>query len=274
MKRVELFEFEDFAWFPAWLRSDMTSVLAALNRMLGVHDVVAGHLAGLMEEQGQRTLVDLCSGGGGPMPEVLSILREAPATATTSLLMTDRFPNRNALAKFNAEEGPLTYSPEPLDATELKNAPAGIKTMINCFHHMPPDTARGILASAQRSRSPIFIYEMGENKVPLFLWFLTLPLGLLLVFLSCVVLTLKVRPLTFRQVFFTFFVPLIPAFYAWDGQASMARIYTPDDMRGLLEGLESDDYRWEIGPGIKPGGKTMGNYLLGVPVEAAAADAA
>ena len=60
--------------------------------------------------------------------------------------MTDRYPNRDAVARFGAQGDPqVRYLPDPVDATELASAPAGLKTMINCFHHMRPAQARAIL---------------------------------------------------------------------------------------------------------------------------------
>ena len=43
--------------------------------------------------------------------------------------------------------------------------------------------------------------------------------------------------LGFRQLFFTYAVPIIPIFFAWDGQASMPRIYSLEDLDELMEGM-------------------------------------
>ncbi len=58
---------------------------------------------------------------------------------------------------------------------------------------------------------------------------------------------------------------IIPVFYAWDGQASMPRIYTFDDMDELMEGMSSSDYRWEKGYAKTRKGGNLGIYLLGLP---------
>ena len=92
-----------------------------------------------------------------------------------------------------------------------------------------------------------------------------LPIALPLVALMCFVFTPFVRPLTARQLIFTYAIPLIPMFWAWDGQASMPRIYTPEDFDELLHGLESEEYVWEKGEAKTPRGAKMGNYLLGFP---------
>lgn len=66
-------------------------------------------------------------------------------------------------------------------------------------------------------------------------------------------------------MFFTFVIPLVPLFYAWDGQMSLPRIYTLEDMDELLAGLQTADYTWEKGYAKTAEGKNKGIYLLGLP---------
>ncbi len=105
--------------------------------------------------------------------------------------------------------------------------------------------ARVILESAQANRQPLLIYEMSDNKTPFALWRLALLIGPTIVSVTCLFLTPLVRPLTLRQLLIACIVPIIPMFYAWDGQASMPRIYALQDLDELLEGMDSSDYRWE-----------------------------
>ena len=108
---------------------------------------------------------------------------------------------------------------------------------------------------------------MGEHQlIPFGLWFLGLPIGLILVFFSGLVMSAFVRPVTLVQAFFTYVIPLIPLFYAWDGQASMARIDREADLDKLLSGLEDSGYTWEKGHGRTKRGGKLGSYLLGLPV--------
>ena len=74
-----------------------------------------------------------------------------------------------------------------------------------------------------------------------------------------------VKPLTWRQIVFTYLIPIIPMCYAWDGQASLPRMYTLKDLDELLEGLGSESYTWEKGYAKKKNGKKQGTYLLGLP---------
>lgn len=267
MKRKHVPEIEDMAWFPSTLRTAMTNLIVVFTRKFGVIPVLAALVGRVLKTKQLGRVVDLGSGSGGSMPEVIEQLRRNPETASAELVMTDKFPNPDAIARFNDASRPyMSYARVSVDATSLASAPPGLKTMVNCFHHMRPPQARAILESAQRERQPILIYELQDNKVPFLVWLLFLPLGLVIVFLMALLLTFAVRPLTFKQLFFTFVIPLVPLFYAWDGQASLPRIYTFEDMDELLAGLQSSDYVWEKGYAKTEQGRNKGIYLLGMPV--------
>ena len=266
MKRIQLFEFEDQKWFPSWLRTCMTNLIMVLLRMMGTSEVLSYLVARVLKEKGLTKIVDLGYGSGGAMPEVLKALLKMEGLNQIELVMTDLYPNREAAKKFNGnEEDKISYLETPVDATELHSAPNGLKTMINSFHHMPPKAARKILESAVQNKQPLLIYEMAENKMPTLVWALFLPIGLVILMLMTLFMTPFVKPLTWRQVVFTYLIPIIPICYAWDGQASMPRIYSFDDLDTLLEGLETPDFYWEMGYAKKGNGKKAGTYLVGYP---------
>lgn len=266
MKRIQLFEFEDQSWFPGWLRTSITNLIVVFNRMIGIDGVIANLLTPVLKKKRITKIVDLGSGAGGAMPFVVEALRKQHGLEATHLLMTDLFPNHDAVIRFKNNADPtMIYHPDPVDATRLEQAPEGIKTMINCFHHMPPNKARAILQSAAENKQPLLIYEMGDNKIPLAVWWLFLPLSLIILMIMVLVMTPMVRPLTFRQVFFTYLFPLIPITYAWDGQASLPRIYTLDDLDELLDGINPAGYSWEKGYGLNNKGKKQGIFLIGIP---------
>ena len=59
MKRIQLFEFEDFKWFPSWMRKAMTNLIVVLHKMLGVSEVLAKLVAKVVQDKKLRTVVDL-----------------------------------------------------------------------------------------------------------------------------------------------------------------------------------------------------------------------
>ena len=267
MKRIQLFEFEDFHWFPTSIRSYMTSLIVHLQRKLGIGEVLAGLIAEVLKENEITQIVDMGSGSGGAMPEVSNTLRDVHGLGEVKLIMTDLYPNPEMVKIYGAEKSDsIIYHNISVDATDIGNAPIGLKTMINSFHHMPPKEARKILMSAQENRQPLLIYEMGENNIPLLIWWLLLPISLTILIIMVLFMTPSVKPLTWQQIIFTYLIPVIPICFAWDGQASLPRMYTFKDLDVLLDGLGTSTYIWKKGQAKKSNGKKQGTYLIGVPV--------
>jgi hypothetical protein len=259
MKRIQLFELEDYPWFPHWLRACLTRLMVVMHQLLGTPADVASLLTRALRHTGQHTIVDLCSGGGGPMREVFRVLQAQPSGEQLSLTFTDLYPNREVAAEVNSGPNPaLTYRLAPVNALQVPVELAGVRTMVGSFHHMNPATARSILQHARDSRQAICIVEMSDNSLPIALWWVSLPMIFLMVFF----LTPFARPLTWKQLVFTYLLPVIPLCFAWDGAVSNARTYTLDDLDQLLVGLETADYKWEKG---RITGKAKKLYLLGLP---------
>lgn len=268
MKRVELFEFTDFQGLPSFIHSGVTKLLNVLHRM----NKTSGVLKKIILEGQQKTdftqIIDLGAGSGGPMIDVVQeINKKKSTTHPISLLLTDKFPNPTTVRQINNSQIPhVRYSSEVLDVMELEKAPKGLKTMICSFHHMGPRVAKHILNTAEKNKEPILIYELAENNIPFFLWCLLLPLSLLILIIMSLVMTLFVKNLSITQIVFTYFIPVIPIVYAWDGQASLMRTYTFEDIKSLLGERMNKGYHWEIASAKKSNGKKAGYYVLGYPV--------
>ncbi|WP_400194123.1 hypothetical protein [Hymenobacter sp. B81] len=260
MKRIHLFEFEDFAWFPHWLRTSLTRLIVVMHKFLGSSADLTQLLNRALAHSPVPAIVDLCSGSGGPMLPVFHALKAQTGLDKLQLTLTDLYPNLELAAAINGQLNPaIRYQTQPVDATRVGTELRGVRTMICSLHHMPPAVARGILQDAQQQRQPICVYEISDNSFPIALWWVALVPN----FLMALFITPLVRPLTLRQLFFTYLVPLIPLCFAWDGAVSNARTYTLGDMDMLLEGLKSDDYTWETG---RLTGKAKKLYLLGLPL--------
>ncbi|MEM9361688.1 MAG: hypothetical protein AAGA43_03585 [Bacteroidota bacterium] len=266
MKRLQLFEFEDFNWLPNNLRSGVTNLIKILHGLVGTSGVLAGLVLSVREKVHFNQIVDLGSGSGGPMIETLKKINTDEKDYQFSLLLTDLYPNSKTIADIDALNlSNVSYYPQPLDAQKLDEAPKGLKTMIASFHHMRPHVAKQILEKAEKSGEPLLIYEIAQNNVPVLLWWLMLPISLFILILMSLCMTPFVKPLTFQQLFFTYILPVIPLIYAWDGQASLMRTYTFEDVKELLGNRTNTNYAWEIADAKKENGKKAGYYILGYP---------
>ncbi len=264
MKRVQLFEFEDFTWFPSVFRSTMTKLIVVMHRLLGTKEVIASLLKEVQKEYSFSKIIDLGSGSGGIMPTVIDYLNESEHKI--KLMLSDLHPNKEFVENFNKQNhNNISYLTSSLDASTHKEKSEGLKTMMNSFHHMQPKVAKAILKNAQDNKQAILIYEMAENKMPFLVWFLLLPISLTILMLMSLFLLPFVKPLNWKDVLFTYILPVIPIFYAWDGQASMPRMYSFEDIKEELLPLKNENYKWKIDVVKKENGKSLGYYILGLP---------
>lgn len=261
MKRIHLFELEDQAWFPHWLRVRMTRFIVPLHRLMRTPDAIVPLLERALDRSETKAIFDLCSGSCGPLLHVMPKLWQQAGMADVKLTFTDLFPQTpEAQAVAAMGDSRLRYLTEPVDATAPGEQAQGVRTMMCSLHHMAPPVARKILTDAFRSRAPFLAYEISDNSLPHLIAWLALPHTFLMVLL----LTPWIRPMTWQQLVFTYVIPILPFTVAWDGAVSNVRTYTPEDMAELLQGLDADDYTWEVGRtgGIGPMRQL---YVLGLP---------
>ena len=179
--------------------------IIVMHKMLGTVPNLSKILADMMKKTGQNNLVDLCSGGGGPIPEVASELRSAHGISDLKVTMTDLYPNLPIAKKINAVDDGISYNTESVDATKIGPEMNGIRTMICSFHHMPEDVAKKILKDAFDTKQPICIYEISDNSIPILVSFLALPVNLITGF----IVPLFSKP-SLGHLLFTYLIPVLP----------------------------------------------------------------
>jgi len=271
MKRIHLFEFEDFTWFPNTLRMCMTRFIVVMHKIMGTAPQLARLIAKCLKHSKTNQIIDMGSGSGGPMLDVYKRLKEEHGLEDIKMTLSDLYPHVKAAKEIEALEDPkLSYLTTPVDATNLGRDNKGLRTMICSLHHMTPEVAHTILKDAQDAGHPICIFEISDNSIPpIWLWWLVIPMNFFLTLL----VTPFIRPLTWKQILLTYVPPFpLPLLIGWDGAVSNARCYTQSDMDELLDGLESADYKWKKGVmenrlvigGIGP----SFSYILGLPVDA------
>jgi hypothetical protein len=239
LRRLHLFELEDQRWFPALLRDAGTAYLRLVLELSGHAKLLLPKLREALERSGEKSILDLCSGGGGAIPVVVSEL--AAAGLDVRARLTDYYPNTAAFrALAAASSGRIDYVAEPVDATDVPSAEPGLRTLWNAFHHFRPRDARKILAGAVRTRRPIAVFEVvGRQLLPI--------LGILLSPLQVLLLWPLVRPVRASWLFFTYVVPAIPLLVLWDGLVSCLRVYSPTELRELASSIDAPGWTWDIG---------------------------
>lgn len=259
LKRRQWVELEDMPWWPAPWRDAGTAFLALALQLSGHAQVLAERIEDLLLRVGERRVVDLGSGGGGPMGVVARAFG-TPTGSELHIVLTDLYPNQGSLrAVCEASGGRISYRPDPVDATAVPPDLPGLRTMVNAFHHLPPEAARAVLQDAVRAGRPIAIYEVVSRSPLHLLGLLFAPLAFLLTF------PLQ-RPFRPMNLLFTYVLPVLPLFVLFDGIVSWLRIHDAEELQELVSGLEgADGWRWHIGSFPLGSAPVHGVFLEGIP---------
>jgi hypothetical protein len=256
MRRLHLAEIEDQPWCPAWIRDAGTDWIATILRLSGQSRRLAPVFAEQLRASGTREVVELASGGGGPTPILVS---EALAQgADVHVTLSDLFPNREALQRIvDQDPAHFRFEPASVDATKVPDHLDGMRLMVNSFHHLRPQAARGVLEDCVRKRRSIAIFEVVERS----------PLAVVSILVGTLLTPITMplsNPRRWERWVFSWIVPVLPAFILWDGLVSCFRVYNPGDLADLIRGLDTDGYRWEVRR-TPIGGPAMATCLFGHP---------
>jgi len=258
MPRIAAPELEDFDWFPVPLRDELTGLLRVASVALGVPAFAAPFVLEALEASGTNRIVDLCSGGGGPVVSLAKRLAKEHGR-DVDVVLSDKFPNHGAFALAEAEiPGRVRGIRSAIDATEVPDELTGVRTIFNAFHHLPPPVARAVFADAAAKRQPILTFEFVERSPIAFATILGGPLGAYLMMPF-------VRPRTALGAACTYALPVIPAMALWDGFASCLRAYSVEELEELVRGLDTPDYRFRIEQRRAPGRPLRITSVIGLP---------
>ncbi len=236
----------------------MTGFLRVASEVLGLSAAAAPLVLEAMDAAQTDRLVDLCSGGGGP---VISLLRRLQTHhgRDASVVLTDLYPNAAAFARAEADlPGRATGRRASTDASAVPAEITGVRTIFNALHHLPPAVARAVFADAAAKRQPIVTFEFVERG----------PQGAAIVAmlpLSIYGLTPFVRPSRAVSLALTYAVPLLPAAITWDGFASCLRAYSVAELEALVAPLQSDDYIFRVERRRIPGRPIFMTSVVGLP---------
>lgn len=257
MRRFHLFEFEDFSWFPDSIRNGGTDYLGFILRLIDFYEPIASILEKELTQIGKTTIVDFCSGNGGPI-EIIRNAMENPDQV--DFLLTDKFPNLPAWQKLKEKsKGKISFNTTPVDVLTATNNLKGFRTLFSAVHHFRPESVKTILGHAVKIKQPIGIFDSGDKHIGTVM-------GIVLIhpilFFFC---TPFFKPFKWSRILFTYIIPLIPLTTIWDGVISIIRLYSPRQLYALaLKADPENSYNWKFGKVKNKWGFRV-SYLLGLP---------
>ena len=271
MRRVQFIELHEQPWVPSSLRDETTDALQFALSLSKAYAPIAPLLQGVLDSTGSCSVVDICSGGGGPWLELSRQLQsqklrgDAPGLRISQIWLTDKYPNLRALENAGAASESITYYPSSVDAMNVPSELKGFRTMFTSFHHFSPEDARAILQNAVDAREGIGIFEI-TRRAPL-------TIGLMFPWaLMPLVCTPWIRPFRWSRLLWTYLIPIIPLVFLFDGVVSCLRTYRPHELREIVDKLTAGEYQWEIDE--HSSGKVPITYLIGCPPACNKGDAA
>lgn len=259
MRRCHFIELHEQPWLPSSIRDEITDVLQFGLNLFNAYRAVTPVLQRALESTGSRSVVDLCSGGGGPWLELFRELqsKKAPGVPMNfQVCLTDQYPNLMAFERAKAASGGrITFYPGPVDVREVPAELKGFRTLFTAFHHFLPDDALAILRNATAAGEGVGVFEVTRRA----------PSTMILIFawvFALIVCMPWVRPFRWSLLLWMYLVPIIPLVLLFDGVVSCLRTYRPDELREMVGELEAPGYRWEIDElaGVLPV-----TYLIGIP---------
>ncbi len=262
MRRARLFEFTDQDWYPQVFRRIQTDYLQFVTTRGAGHKNLIPLLTRALQQTGSMDIVDLCSGGTGPWVRLHKQLEQAGLQVKVTL--TDKYPNPGSVQKWaRTSQGDICYLSEPVDALDVPDHLHGMRTMFEGFHHFKPEHARQILQDAVNKRAAIGIFEASLNLPQGPIIFALSPVMTLLGYLFA---TPFILPRTWRRFLWSYLLPIVPLATCWDGLVSFLRVYSSKELREMVNSLQGDDYKWEIGQASTGTPLFVFSYLVGYPV--------
>lgn len=220
-------ELMDQAWWPVSFRNAHTAYIRWLMRREGILSALLERLDRLVDRPEGVRVVDLCSGSGGPWPDLVANVAERDERPV-HVTATDRFPSD--ADPVSAGESGVVFDREPQEAVQaVSTREADVFTIVNGFHHLSDDEQRALLRTVRERRIPLLIGEIVDPSVRTTVSVLPAPIAF------AVFALLHARQLGAANVFFSVVVPVLPFVALWDGFASCLRAQTPDQLRRLLE---------------------------------------
>ena len=262
MRRIQFIELHEQSWFPKFLRDGITDTLQfALNNAAAYASIAPLFQRALCAAK-RHSIVDLCSGAGGPWLDLGRKLEGG--VAGFHVLMTDKFPNVTAFETAQARsEFPMNFCAQSVDAREVPRELDGFRTLFSAFHHFRPADARAVIQNTVDARQGIGIFEITRRTAPAIA-------SMILWALSPLLFTPFVRPFRWSRLFFTYLLPLLPFVLLFDGIVSCLRTYRPSELSDLVHELGATDYEWQTGELRESILKAPITYLIGFPCTSAA----
>ena len=261
MRRFHGIELHEQPWYPAALRRTFQDGLGYVITHLGMYHNMAEPFAQLIERVGAESVLDLCSGSSEPVVDLLQRAAQSqPQSTPPKVLLSDLFPNIPHFERLKSKHGDrIDYCADPVNAMGVpqdKQLPR-VRTVFSALHHFRPNQVHNILANAAQDADAIAVFEgTGRTWANMFAT-CAIPVT------AAVVTAFLLRPWSWKNVFWSLVVPVIPLTALVDGLVSNLRTYTEAELQAMVDQIDAPDFAWEVGSVPIPHTRLRATYLFG-----------
>lgn len=235
MRRI-LSELEDKQWFPPLIRGYMTDYLQFLFSKFNLYSPVTEVIHDIINKTHQKQIVDLCAGSGGPLLKIRKDYFRRYGSIP-SVILTDKFTHFGRLNQFAPG---LSYYPDSVNAMNIPDTLAGVRTMFSSLHHFTIEELEVILEDAVKKKQPVAFFDSGNKNV-------FFALSLIIVHpLLLVLFTPFIKPFRYKRLIFTYLIPVVIAGAVWDGIVSIIHLHSSASLNLLVRKPSLKSYDWKV----------------------------
>jgi uncharacterized damage-inducible protein DinB len=160
MLRVQFIEINDEPWFPSSLRNNVTDALQFGLSLLKGYAPIAPLLLSTLDSTRSKSIIDLCSGGGGPWLDRLLLGAVSVTLLAATMIRAKAQGNAPLQAATNASPAPPTSGFRAEFLNELKYEE---DRFIRLAQAMPADKYTWRPAEGVRSVSEVYMHVAAAN---------------------------------------------------------------------------------------------------------------
>ncbi len=257
MSRMNVFEFEDFSFTPKIIRNSTTDFLRTVIGFSNIYECIYSDIVDTLEQTNTNTIIDLCSGGGGPQHRLIQyIANESPISSTfESITLTDLYPNLEAFSLLCLKDDKIKSINYSIDATNVPKELKGMRTLFSSFHHLNSSAAKTVLQNCVDSGEPIGVFELTERT-----FFSIFKFIFLAPFINFILISFT-KPFSYKKILIA---PIAALTTWWDGIASCCRTYSIKELEHFTQEIDPNNiYEWKIGKKFTLRNITNITYLIG-----------
>ncbi|MBO4303216.1 MAG: class I SAM-dependent methyltransferase [Lentisphaeria bacterium] len=259
MKRIRTKEIHEKKWCPDLFRDILTEFLSIIWAV-GVYKQAIDEINLLIHVLPVKKIVDLCSGAGDYLPELLKEIQSEEKDSPVIIYKTDLFPNKRF---FDTGNSHIRYFEEPLPADRAFSRFDALFCMFSALHHFDEPDLLKIFSRAARNGKSFAFFDVSQRR------FFTdiLPNIFLPPTLLCSAPFFK--DFSWKHFLFIYVLPILPLIIFIDGTISRMRAYKHNELEALLVRVRKryPDYHVMVTEYNLMGGLQKITAVLGYPRE-------